>query len=99
MLTFTSRPLQATPAFPGAPTVTQKESDDADSDVSGRLADLLTAQTALNSNTDEKKTDQLRTNVETARKNLSDAQQAQSKVMDALNKFNMANGDSTCTCG
>lgn len=68
----------------------------ADNDVSGSLAGLLTAQAALNSSaeTDETKIAALRKSVEDARQKLSDDQQAQSKVMEALNKFNMANGDS-----
>lgn len=65
-----------------------------DKAVSDKLATLLTAQTALNTNTDKAETDKLRAAVEAARKDLAQAQQDQSQMMDALNKFNMANGDS-----
>lgn len=68
----------------------------ADKAVSDSLAALLTAQATLNSSTetDKEKLATLKKNVEDARQKLSENQQAQSKVMEALNKFNMANGDS-----
>ncbi|KAK6000890.1 hypothetical protein QM012_002973 [Aureobasidium pullulans] len=76
--------------YPGAPPVTAEEKKEVDSDVAEALAALLKAQTALARSPADKG---LETTVNEKRLALSTAQQAQSRTDDALNKFNMANGD------
>jgi hypothetical protein len=71
--------------------VTSEDKTKADGEVSSALAALLTAQTKLGRNPGDK---ELQKAVDDARVTLSNVQQTQSKTDDALNKFNMANGNS-----